>query len=155
RSTRLARSVRECDTLVSCAISSLVIASSTACRHPAMMPLLVTSITNEESTTILPVPSVRTCQTHPDSWNRSSSQPDADTFLKEKSAQLAHATLLIARPFFFRLSIQVQGENHVIDKTKIPVMMRTNFLLHSRKVILKSTEVAQRHHTGENYPHSS
>jgi len=38
-----------------------------------MMPLLVTSITNEESTTILPVPSVRTWQTHPDSWNRSSS----------------------------------------------------------------------------------
>src|SRR5262252_1738419 len=39
-----------------------------------MMPLLVTSITNEESTTILPVPSVRTWQTHPDSWNRSSSR---------------------------------------------------------------------------------
>jgi len=37
------------------------------------MPLLVTPTTNEESTTTLPVPPDRTCQTLPDSWNRSSS----------------------------------------------------------------------------------
>jgi hypothetical protein len=40
-----------------------------------MMPLLVTSTINEESTTTLPVPPNRTCQTLPDSWNQSSSTP--------------------------------------------------------------------------------
>src|SRR5580700_3107150 len=48
-------------------ISSSVIPNSTACRHLAMMSLLVRSNTNEESTNESPVPWL------PVSWNRSSS----------------------------------------------------------------------------------
>src|SRR5262249_30234341 len=51
--------------------SSSVIANSTACRHFAMMPLLVRSDTNEESTNESQVP----CR--PVSWNRSSRLYDA------------------------------------------------------------------------------
>src|SRR6516164_2786468 len=51
---------------VSLSICSSVIANSTACRHFAMMALLVCSDTNEESTNEPPVP----CR--PVSWNRSS-----------------------------------------------------------------------------------
>jgi hypothetical protein len=49
-------SVRDRDRAVSASISSPVIANATACRHPAMMPLLVRSTTNEESANKLPVP---------------------------------------------------------------------------------------------------
>jgi hypothetical protein len=44
------------DKVVSVSISSPVIANSTACRHPAMMPLLVRSTANEESTNKSSVP---------------------------------------------------------------------------------------------------
>jgi hypothetical protein len=50
RSTRLAGSVREREITVSFPISSSVIANSTACRHRAMLPLLVRSTATEEST---------------------------------------------------------------------------------------------------------
>ncbi|HLH96576.1 MAG TPA: hypothetical protein VKW08_15800, partial [Xanthobacteraceae bacterium] len=50
---------------------------SIACRHPAMAKLLVSSITDEESTKILPVPSGFAYQENPDSWNRSSRWPEA------------------------------------------------------------------------------
>jgi hypothetical protein len=43
------------------------IANSTACRHPAITPILVEPIANEESTNRLPFP------LRPVSWNRSSS----------------------------------------------------------------------------------
>jgi hypothetical protein len=49
------------------------IANSTTCRHPAMMQLLVRSITNKESIKILPVPRLGIYRMHPDSRNRSSS----------------------------------------------------------------------------------
>ena len=59
--------------LVLCSEPS-VIANSITCHHPAMIELLVTSITNEECTTILPVPPVTAYQAPPDSRNRSSSR---------------------------------------------------------------------------------
>src|SRR5580704_1779817 len=55
-------------------ISSSVIPNSTACRHLAMMSLLVRSNTNEESTNESPVPWL------PVSWNRSSSISVEDDF---------------------------------------------------------------------------
>src|SRR5262249_38688889 len=48
------------------------IATSSARRHVAMMSLLVQIFSNEESTNILPVPSMPASST-PVSWNRSSS----------------------------------------------------------------------------------
>jgi hypothetical protein len=48
-------------------ISSSVIANSITCLHPAMMPFLVQSNPNGESTNKSPVPCL------PVSWNRSSS----------------------------------------------------------------------------------
>src|ERR1700724_1715118 len=51
-------------------ISSSLIPNSTACRHLAMMSLLVRSNTNEESTNESPVPWL------PVSWNRSSSDDE-------------------------------------------------------------------------------
>jgi hypothetical protein len=56
RDTRLAGSVREREMAVNRPICSSVIANSAACRHPAMMPLLVQPTTNEESTNKPPVP---------------------------------------------------------------------------------------------------
>lgn len=56
RDTRLAGSVLDRERTVNASISSSVIASSTACRHPAMVNLLVQSIANEESTNKRPVP---------------------------------------------------------------------------------------------------
>src|SRR5206468_449097 len=51
---------------VSLPISSSVIANSITCRHPAMMPFLVQSNPNGESTNTSPIPCL------PVSWNRSS-----------------------------------------------------------------------------------
>jgi hypothetical protein len=51
-----ASSVLDRETAVNVAISSLLIANSTACRHPAITPLLVWPIENEESTNKPPVP---------------------------------------------------------------------------------------------------
>ena len=45
--------------------------------------------------------------------------------------ELAHSPLLIARPFVFRLSIQIQGEIYILQK-RIAVMMRKIFLLLTR-----------------------
>ncbi len=59
RATRLARSVREREIAPNCPTSSSFIASSIACRHPAMMPLLVLPIANGESTNQRLVPSSR------------------------------------------------------------------------------------------------
>ncbi|WP_210250797.1 hypothetical protein, partial [Bradyrhizobium hipponense] len=56
RDTRRAGSVLDRERAVNVSISSSVIANSTACRHPAMMKLLVQSIANEESTNKRPVP---------------------------------------------------------------------------------------------------
>jgi len=56
RDTRLAGSVRDRERAVNVSISSSVIATSTACRHLAMMKLLVQSILNKESTNNSPVP---------------------------------------------------------------------------------------------------
>src|ERR1700730_5455316 len=67
RSTRRAASLRERAMAANVPISSSLIPNSTACRHLAMMSLLVRSNTNEESTNESPVPWL------PVSWNRSSS----------------------------------------------------------------------------------
>src|SRR5262249_51966290 len=71
----------------SLSISSSVIANSTACRHFAMMPLLVRSDTNEESTNESQVP----CR--PVSWNRSSSLRQLSKSLKTQGYQACHHTV--------------------------------------------------------------
>src|SRR4029077_5978150 len=71
-------------------ISSSVIPTSTACRHLAMMSLLVRSNTNEESTNESPVPWL------PVSWNRSSSDVWGRTADIDKSA------LSAAQPYIIR-----------------------------------------------------
>jgi hypothetical protein len=63
------RLVREREITISRSMSSSFIANSTACRHLAMMPFLVHTTANKESTNKLPVPWM------PVSWNRSSSRP--------------------------------------------------------------------------------
>src|SRR5215470_7664774 len=55
RSTRRAASLRERAIAANISISSSVSANSTACRHPAILQLLVRSDTNEESTNESPV----------------------------------------------------------------------------------------------------
>jgi hypothetical protein len=47
-------------------------ATSSACRHVPMMSLLVQFFSNEESTNLIPVPSML-ASSRPVSWNRSSS----------------------------------------------------------------------------------
>jgi hypothetical protein len=56
RCTQLAGSVRDRETLNRRATSSSVITTSSACRHVAMISLLIQLFSNEESTNILPVP---------------------------------------------------------------------------------------------------
>src|ERR1700689_4280363 len=71
RCTRLAGSVRDRETLNRRAISSSVITPSSACRHVAMISLLVQLFSNKESTSILPVPRLL-ASSKLVSWNRSS-----------------------------------------------------------------------------------
>jgi hypothetical protein len=52
----IATSVRDRETAINRATSSSVIPTSRACRHVAMLPLLVQFFSNEESTNIIPVP---------------------------------------------------------------------------------------------------
>src|ERR1700683_2653551 len=68
---RLAGSVRDRETLNRRAISSSVITTSSACRHVAMISLLVQLFSNKESTSILPVPRPL-ASSKLVSWNRSS-----------------------------------------------------------------------------------
>src|ERR1700691_3363905 len=70
--TLLAGSVRDRETLNRRAISSSVITTSIACRHVAMISLLLQLFSNKESTSILPVPRPL-ASSKLVSWNRSSS----------------------------------------------------------------------------------
>ncbi|HLH95964.1 MAG TPA: hypothetical protein VKW08_12700, partial [Xanthobacteraceae bacterium] len=72
---------------------------SIACRHPAMAKLLVSSITDEESTKILPVPSGFAYQENPDSWNRSSSAcSDRKDSLQSSPAGISPSKTGVRRP---------------------------------------------------------
>src|SRR5215475_13461012 len=79
---------------VNVSISSSVIANSTACRHVAMIPILVQTNSNEESTNTLPVPWT------PVSWNRWSR-----TAARIRTRSAASAGRASLRPFAQRYSI--------------------------------------------------
>jgi hypothetical protein len=86
RDTRLASSSLDRESVVKAAISSSLIANSTARRHPAMIQLLISPTANEESINNPSVPPIQPAPRTQVSRNRSSSRPGGKGDLKASGA---------------------------------------------------------------------